>query len=828
MRMSENTVFVDVILPLYVPKAYTYRVPTGWEKYCMPGLRVVVQFGKTKLCTGVIQRVHHTPPQQYQAKYLENILDESPVVTPQQFSLWNWMVQYYMCYPGEVFNVALPGNLKLNSETKFYLNPEIEFDKTELSDNEFILIEALEAKPGLSVLEIADLLKIKNVQPFLKKLVDKKIITSEEEIKFRYKPKWEIYVYLNPLYATDEKLNHLLNTLEKRAAKQVDALMAYLTLCKAEKEKGFGKIKKSDLLHLLQENEGGIAALVKKDILVSEKIRIDRQQLFDGKTDLPKTLNQWQQNALAAIQDSFEQHEISLLHGVTASGKTEIYFELIKQIIAQNKQVLFLLPEIAITAQMVNRLQRTFGDVVGVYHSRFNPNERVEVWMNTLSGAEKGHKIIIGARSAVFLPFNDLGLIIVDEEHEQSYKQQHPSPKYNARDVAIVLAKQFNCKVLLGSATPSVETYSNAINHKYGYIPLRQKFAGEHNTSITTIDLKEERKKKSLREDFSPVLIEAMEKTLANREQVIVFQNRRGYTPLWVCDDCGWVPECTNCNVSLTYHKFTHQLICHYCNTKYAPQNRCNACGSHKLRMVGLGTEKIEETLQLFFPTAKIGRMDLDTTRSKNSYKQIIDSFEEGHTDILVGTQMVTKGLDFSNVGLVAIPYADAILRYPEFRAFEKAFQLLTQVSGRTGRKNNPGKVIIQTNDVNHPVLSLVRQHDFDQFYQIEIPERKRYFYPPFSRLIKLELSHKEEDRVGKAALYLAQVLAEKLGKRLLGPERPLVNRIMNQYIENILIKLEKTEDFVEYKKFIAHSIDEFRMFSDYKNVRVNIDVDPL
>ncbi|HLP12242.1 MAG TPA: primosomal protein N' [Flavobacteriales bacterium] len=825
--MSEQTLFADVILPLYVPKTYTYRVPSGWEQYVAEGQRVVVQFGKTKLYTGLLKKVHTTPPQHYQAKYLENILDEKPIVTAHQLELWDWVVNYYMCYPGEVFNVALPGNLKLNSETKFFLNPEIELSDAGFNDNEQLLIDALEAKPGMTVIEIGELLKIKNVQPFLKKLVEKKLITSEEEIKFRYKPKVESYLQLNSIYATDEKLNELLTLLEKRAPKQVDALMAYLKVCQAEKGK-FLSVKKENVAHLLSENDGGITALVKKEILLLDKRRVERNRGFTGKVNEFNQLNALQETALDEIKTAFEQHSITLLHGVTASGKTEVYFRLIKETIDKGQQVLFLLPEIAITAQMVDRLNNVFGNVVGVYHSRFNPNERVEVWMKTLAGPANGYKIIIGARSAVYLPFVNLGLVIVDEEHEQSFKQQQPSPRYNGRDVAIVLARQFNAKVLLGSATPSVETYSNAVNNKYGYVTMKKRFSDGDLSIIQMIDLKEERKKKTLHEDFSPQLIDAIAKTLADRQQVIVFQNRRGYTPLWICDDCGWVPECTNCNVSLTYHKYTHQLVCHYCNAKYAPNARCNSCGSNKLRMVGLGTEKIEESLKLFFPEAKVGRMDLDTTRSKDSYRQIIDEFEAGRMDILVGTQMITKGLDFSNVSLVAIPYADSILRFPEFRAFEKAFQLFTQVSGRAGRKGNKGKVIIQTNDPHHPVLELVKKHDFSTFYEGELPERKKYFYPPYSRIIEIELSHKDEDHLAKASKYLANILRDKLGKRLMGPEKPIVNRVMNMYLENIIIKIEKTEEFVEFKKFIAHTIDEFRAFSDYKNTRVIIDVDPL
>lgn len=824
--MSEKTLFADIILPLYVPKTYTYRIPTGWENQCLIGQRVVVQFGKTKLYTGIIQAIHSDPPKHYTAKYLENILDREPIVTTNQLKLWEWMANYYMCYPGEIFQVALPGNLKLSSETKFFIHPESAIDQSELNDHEFSLIEMLGLTPGLTIQEIGERLKLKAPQPFLKKLVDRKFITSEEEIQSRYKPKTETLILLHPDYQSEKKLQDTLTALEKRAPKQVDVLMAWLRCGMSEKNE-YHPVNKQEILALLPESDAALNALIKKDILVAEKMKIDRHTNYDGPTEGLSTLNEGQQRAFERIQHELEKHEICLLHGVTASGKTEIYFKFIENIIQQGKQVLFLLPEIAITTQMVQRLQKAFGDVVGVYHSRFSPNERVDCWMKTLRGNNNGYKIILGARSAVFLPFQELGLVIVDEEHEQSYKQQSPSPRYNGRDVAIVLAKQFKCKLLLGSATPSVESYSNAINDKYGYVQIRQRYADAGFPEIITVDLKTERKKKTLREDFSDFLLQEIEQTIHRGEQVIIFQNRRGYTSFWICDACGWIPQCTNCNVSLTYHKNTHQLICHYCNSHYAPHSRCNACGSNKLRMVGMGTEKIEETIQLMIPDAKPARMDLDTTRSKNSYRKIIDDFEEGKINVLVGTQMVTKGLDFSRVGLVAIPFADSILHFPEFRAYERAYQLFTQVAGRAGRKKHKGKVIIQTNDEQHMVLQLVKQHDFESFYTYELNERKKYFYPPYSRIIQLEISHKDEQVAHEAAAELGKALKSKLKKRILGPERPLVNRVRNLYLEQIIIKLEKSDKFNENKQFIAHTIDNFRMFSDYKSVRVIIDVDP-
>lgn len=825
--MSKTTLFADIILPLFLPKAYTYRVPSGWEEDCAVGKRVVVQLGKAKLYTGIISSLHHQPPEHYQAKYLEAILDEHPIVTKEQLALWEWMKEYYMCYPGEIFNVALPGNLKLNSETKFYPHPELEEYQNDLTDKEVKILELLTLNPGMSIQEISTSLEVKSVQGFLKKMVDKKLITSEEEIKNRYKPKLETVFHLNEIYQDNAKLNDLLNVLEKRSPKQVDVLMLFLKLS-LQNDNKFKAIRKFEILQQFPQAEHPLIALEKKQVLVAEKIEVDRlnaeQHAFTGL----KELNVSQNKKLEEIHESFKKHDISLLHGVTASGKTEIYFHLIEEQLLKGKQVLFLMPEIAITTQMVKRLQKAFGNVVGVYHSRFNPNERIEVWKKTLAGPDKGFKIIIGARSAVFLPFRNLGLVIVDEEHETSYKQQQPSPRYNGRDVAIVLAHLFGAKTLLGSATPSIESFSNAKNDKYGYIELKERYSNTGFPEIVTVDLKEERKHKRLKEEFSELLLEEIGKVLDRKKQIIIFQNRRGYTPLWMCNDCSWTAQCNHCNVNLTYHKKTHQLICHYCNTHYVPESRCRACGSNNVRMLGLGTEKIEETLELFFPNAKTGRMDLDTTRSKNAYRKIIDDFENGHIDILIGTQMVTKGLDFSNVSLVAIPSADSILHFPEFRAHEKAFQMFTQVTGRAGRKHEAGKVIIQTNDVKHPVLEFIKAHDFEHFYTRELIERKKFFYPPYSRLIYIELSHVHEQTVDQAAHELAQTLKTKLQKRLLGPEKPLINKINNKFLMCMTIKLEKTHSFNDMKHFIAQSIDDFRMFSHFKAVRIIVDVDPL
>ena len=825
--MQKPTLFVDVILPLYVPKMYTYRVPMIQEGNCEKGKRVVVQFGKTKLYTGVIYSVHEIPPREYEAKYIEYVLDESPIITDLQFKLWEWMAEYYMCYPGEIFNVALPGNLKLNSETKFYTHPFLEEFTAEIDEKELKVLDALSINQGLTLNEISKNLEIKNAQLLLKKMVERKLITSEEEVKQLYKPKTEVVLNLNSVYTDEKKLNALLNQLEKRAAKQVDVMMCFLKQSLKETGKHCA-VRREIIKKEIEDSDAAITALVKKQILISEKIETDRiKENIQSITGLKKlSLNQ--QSKFEEIKTNFTKHEICLLHGVTASGKTEIYFHLIEEQLKKNKKVLFLMPEIAITTQMVKRLQKAFGNVVGVYHSRFNPNERVEVWMKTLSEREDSYKIIIGARSAVFLPFNNLGLVIVDEEHENSYKQQNPAPRYNGRDTAIVLASLAGAKTLLGSATPAVETYSNARQKKYGYVVLRDRFAESKFPEVRLIDIKLARKEKKLKEDFSHDLLDAVAKTLERKKQIILFQNRRGYTPLWMCNDCAWIAQCNHCSVNLTYHKHTHQLICHYCNTRYTPESRCKACGSNNVKMLGLGTEKIEESLQLFFPDAKIARMDLDTTRSKHGYRNIIENFEEGKTDILIGTQMVTKGLDFGNVELVVIPGADSILHYPEFRAHEKAYQLFTQVSGRAGRTDNAGKVLIQTNDIQNKVLELIKQHDFDLFYEIELRERKKFFYPPYSRIIHLQLSHTNKETCETAANELAKTLKKEIKQRLLGPERPLINKINNQYLMNMTIKLEKSQEFGEMKKFIAHSLSDFKMFSDFKAVRVIVDVDPV
>ncbi|MDQ3191002.1 MAG: primosomal protein N' [Bacteroidota bacterium] len=839
----QETLFVDVVLPLPVPRLYTYRIPFDCNGQIKVGIRVVVQFGKKKLYTALIRKIHNSPPKEYEAKYIEQILDNEPIVNEKQFVFWDWIASYYMCNIGEVMNAALPGGLKISSETKIILNPSFGDDYTSLNDKEFLVVEALELNQVLTMDEISRIIDQKTVYPVIRSLLDKSAVIVEEEMKEKYKPKLETYVRLSEQSAGDEFLKELFDKLEKKAPRQLDVMMAVISLTRSiGLEKG---VKKAEILKKVEGAEGAISALAKKGILeIFSKIT---GRLEDGgaMSGYSKKLNEFQQKAYNDIVEQFVEKDVVLLHGVTSSGKTEIYIKLIEKTIAEGKQVLYLLPEIALTAQIINRLRNILGDQVGIYHSKYNENERVEVWQKLIANKENigstsdegdsedkettsPYTVVLGARSALFLPFDNLGLIIVDEEHETSFKQHEPAPRYHARDAAIVLGNFHKADVLLGSATPSIETYYNSQNGKYGYVELSKRFGGVQMPEILVADIKEANRKKLMKSHYSPMLLENITLALENKEQVILFQNRRGFAPQLNCNMCGWAPQCTRCDVSLTYHKNFNQLKCHYCGYAQRPSRTCNACGSADVKFKGFGTEKIEDELIAFFPNAKIGRMDLDTTRGKNSYKQIISDFEEHKIDILVGTQMVTKGLDFDNVGLVGILSADSMLQFPDFRANERSFQLMAQVSGRAGRKKKRGKVIIQAYNPEHPIIKNVIANDYLSMYIWEMMERKNFFYPPFHRLIGFTLKHKDVDVLNEAAGYFGDLLKQKLGNRVLGPEFPLVARIRNLYNKKILIKIEKEASIGAVKKQIQEMQAVFMQNDNFKSVRIIADIDPL
>lgn len=822
---SRKTCFVDVVLPLAVDRLFTYRVPFELNDYIQKGVRVVVPFGKTKFQTGIILDIHENPPKDYQVKYIESVLDEAPIVVGKQVKFWHWLAEYYMCTMGEVMNAALPGNFKLGSETKVALHPEFDRDTVVLSDEEFLLVEALSIQETLDLTEVSSILDKKNVHPFIKKLIDKRIVVSVEELKWKYTPKFATFLTLGDDYLQEQALQKLLDELQnkERSVKQFEALMLFLQ----QYSKSNPFVAKS-LLIQAGATESSLKSLEKKGVLVFESIEISRLKSSGLEETAKKELSEAQQIALNEIKTAFETKDVCLLHGVTGSGKTEIYVELISEQIKLGKQVLFLLPEIALTTQLIDRLSYYFGDLVGVYHSKFNQNERVEIWNAVLNNEPNRFRIVVGARSAVFLPFTNLGLIIVDEEHESSYKQHDPAPRYHGRDAAIVLGVFHKAPILLGSATPAMETYYNAEQGKYALIELNTRFGGVQMPEILIADLAEERKSQKTAGVFSNFLIDEMRKTLDLGEQVILFQNRRGYTPYWMCEICHWTPSCKSCDVTLTYHKTTNTLKCHYCGYGTPPMGSCSNCGSNKIRMVGYGTERIEDELSLLLPKARIARLDLDSTRAKDAYAKVLDSFAQKEIDILVGTQMITKGLDFDHVSLVGILDADHILRYPDFRSFERGFQLMTQVAGRAGRKSKRGKVIIQTGQPDQWIIQRVIQNDFVGMYRQELLERRNFSYPPFTKMIQFTLKHKDANHIDGSAAQLAAALSAVFGSRVIGPEFPLVRRVQNLYIKVIRIKIERSYSQKQIKEKIKEILDTFFADAQNKSVRVTIDVDVM
>ena len=817
---DRETLFVEVILPLAISKNYTYRVPFQLNDAVAVGKRVVVQFGKSKLYTAIIASIGNQAPEKYEAKYLLDILDDRPVVTRRQLQFWQWLADYYLCNMGEVMNAALPSALKLASETKIELNKDFQVDKTTLHDKEFLITEALEIQNELTVGDIVKLLGQKTVMPILKSMFEKNIINISEEVSERYKPRKKTFLTMNPVYNDPDNLRELFPILEKRAPKQADALLAYIKLARTQKT-----ISKNELIEESGAGDASIRSLIEKEIFIAEERNVSRLYFDEDEFSDNFQLSDSQGEVLNDIKHQFNEKDVVLLHGVTSSGKTQLYIRLIEEIINSGKQVLYLLPEIALTTHIIERLRQYFGSSIGVYHSRFNDNERVEVWQKVLNHE---YKVILGARSSVFLPFADLGMIIVDEEHETSYKQFDPAPRYNARDAAIYLANTYHGKVLLGSATPSFESYYNARMHKYGFAELAERFGGVELPKTEVVSITEELKKKTMQSHFTSVLMEDIQTALTNKEQVILFQNRRGYAPLLMCKVCAYTPKCINCDVSLTFHKSSGKLHCHYCGYKEEAPSICPACGSTHLEYKGFGTEKVEDELSVLLPEARIARMDLDTTRSRNSLQNILNDLEEKKIDILVGTQMVAKGLDFSDVTVIGIINADSLLKYPDYHANERSFQMLAQVSGRAGRRGKQGKVVIQTYDPNHRVIKQVIENDYKDLYFTEMEERKSFKYPPFYRIINLDIKHKSQDILYNQAEYLATELRKNFGDRVIGPEYPLISRIRNYYIKSIMLKFERdVESINRAKGIIKDVITQFQTTKLSKGSVVQADVDP-
>lgn len=811
--------FVEVILPLALNKTFTYQISETEFQFIQPGMRIAVPFGKNKIFTALSIDTHEHPPTLYEAKEIHQILDEVPIVNSFQIKHWQWIASYYMSSIGEVYKAALPSGFLLESETIISLKSNESINEAELSDDEFLVFEALQHQSSIKVNDVVEILNKKNIFPLLQKLLNKNIIQLQEEIHEQYKPKLVRFIKLHPNYTDHEALNVLLQSL--KAERQKVLILGFFQLSATDKK----PISAKQLLDFTKVDSSVLKKLVEKEIFEEYHLVQDRTDFSPDVVEKSITLSEIQQKAFDEIKQQFHSNEVCLLHGVTSSGKTEIYSQLIWEYIEAGKQILFLLPEIALTTQLVARLRRFFGNKVAVFHSKYSNNERVEVWNQVLQNSPKA-QVVIGARSAMFLPFSDLGLVIVDEEHEPNFKQTDPAPRYHARDAVTVLAKFHQSKVLLGSATPSLETYYNVQNKKYGLVELFQRYNNAPLPEVVLVDLKDKYFRKQMNGHFSDTLIEEISASLSLGEQVILFQNRRGYAPLLECMTCGHVPQCPNCDVSLTYHKFKNQLRCHYCGHSIAKPTNCHQCSSVDLTTKGFGTEQIELELASLFPNKKIQRMDQDTTRGKFGYDKIIDKFQNREVDILVGTQMLAKGLDFDNVSLVGILNADNMLYFPDFRAFERSYQMMAQVSGRAGRSDKKGKVVIQTYNPNHNTIQQVTHNNYVGMFKEQIYERQIFNYPPYYRLIKITLKHKDFEKVKESAMWLYQVLSQNMKIPVLGPEEPMINRIRNEYLRTILIKIPENVSQADTKKTIQKILNSFDVIPQYRSVKRTVNVD--
>ncbi len=814
--------YCEVIIPLALPTTYTWAIPQHLQTAIKIGIRVEVQL-RNKKYAGIVKSITQQKPEAFTPKELLNVLDDEPLVYQNQLIFWQWLAQYYMCSEGEVMQAAIPSNLKLSSESILIWNEETDYDLndgSDLNDEEFIVAQALEVKKELRLSEVQQLLDSSHVYPIIKKLIDKQICYVWEELKDKYKSKTETYIVLQPAFNNDVALSELINNFGK-APKQMELLLAYLHLIKTE-----GEVTQATLLKKSNATAAQLKGLIEKGILLAEKRATDRLKTLPKDITINFSLSQAQQVSYQAIITSLTDKNVCLLHGVTASGKTQIYVKLIEQYMQQGKQVLYMLPEIALTSQIIRRLQVHFGGNIAIYHSKFNPNERVEIWNKVKNGEIK---VVLGARSSLLLPFQNLGLIVVDEEHDASYKQQDPAPRYHARDAAIYYASIFNAKVVLGSATPSIESYYNCEQHKYGLVTLTERFGNVDLPTIELVDLKKIPSKDKSKIALSPQMVAAIELSLSQQKQVILFQNRRGYSPYMICNNCGWIPQCQHCDVTLTYHKAKNKLSCHYCGTTYPVLHTCAACGSNNFIQKNFGTEKLEELVAEQFTNARVARMDYDTVKGKNDHDNLIKLFEQRRIDILVGTQMVVKGLDFEHVNLVGIIDGDGILNFTDFRVNERAFQLMEQVSGRAGRKDGKGNVLIQVSNVQHPVLHFVKAHNYLELYEFELHARKAYQYPPFYRIIQLIVKHKDSYVAEETANIILKGLQVNFRSFLNGPAQPPVDRIRNQYLWEILIKLPKDASIInQCKREIQQQIAIIKSEKRYSSVSIVIDVDPV
>jgi primosomal protein N' (replication factor Y) len=823
--MAIQDVYADIILPLAAAGIYTYRVPQGMKENIMPGMRVIVPFGSRKFYSGIVRKLHQSPPDGFKIRDIESILDHFPIVNPYQFEFWEWISEYYLCTPGEVMKAALPSGLKPESSTRFYL-VKIPGKDILLSAEENRILTALSNEKGINLKDLQIHTDIKHPEKWINLLIQKGFISSEEQISEKYQPKTEMYICPGQEFRNERKMNGLPDSLN-RAPKQFNFLKIYLRELELLDDKSTG-ISRKAVRNFPGFSENILRSLLNKKILAVNKKEVSRLDSRGIVLSEPRVMTSLQQDVLAGIRRSFSEGKVVLLHGITSSGKTEIYFHLIRDQIKQGKQVLYLLPEIVLTAQIVRRLRSVFGNQAGIYHSRYSDAERVETWYNLVRNPEDHTiRIILGARSAIFLPFSNLGLIIVDEEHENTYKQAEPAPRYHARDAAIVLASIHHASVVLGTATPSFESYYNALTGKYKLVKLNERYSKIELPEIKVVNIREQYRKKLMKSHFSDYLLEELNRTLEKKQQAILFQNRRGFSPYLECQSCGWIPHCTKCDVSLVYHKQKNRLICHYCGFSLKTPDECTECHEPTLRTRGFGTEKIVEELNIFFPEINVIRFDLDTAHSKKQYEKIILDFEERKTDVLVGTQIISKGLDFDNVGLVGILNADNLLNYPDFRAYERSYQLLSQVAGRAGRKHQRGIVIIQTSDPENVVIRNVITQDFNSFYEVQMSERKIFNYPPYYRLVSISMKYRSFDILNEIAGIIAGELAKIPELHVLGPQQPVIGKIKNWHIQNILVKLPRKGYLNLYKEKIKNIIHHYSLYNKFKGIQFFLDVDP-
>ena len=812
--------YAQIVLPLNLKGSFTYKVPEELTPMIQPGMRVLVPFGGKKIYTGIVFELHDNAPESFVAKEVISILDDKPILPKEQISFWNWLSEYYLCGLGEIYRFAFPSSLKLESETYLKLKPNITVDFENLDVNEMYLIQALEVRQLINLTDIEAFIPKKEIIKTINSLIDLQYIEIDEKIAEKYKAKEVAYVKISDVVLGNQNLTDILLKLNK-APKQKDLFLAIL---EKQTEHPDVAIKKSELFEDGYFGSSHFKALADKGLVEEYHMQKDRIESYDGEIEELEELSELQKEAKTEIDEAFEEGKNVLLHGVTSSGKTHIYLEKIEECIQEGKNVLFLLPEISLTKQITQRLEKKYGRQLGFYHQKLTDFERVEVWRKI---RQNDIKILIGTRNALFLPFQDLGLVIVDEEHDSAYRPREASPYFNAKDAAMVLGNLYGAGVILGSATPSVESYYNARKDKIKYVFLNERFGNVNLPEYELINFKEAQESKKVSGNFSLHLIDEIKKTLDEKNQVIVLHNRRGYANVVECETCGYVNYCSNCDVVMTYHKAANEMKCHYCGQRASKPRTCPKCHSENLNERGVGVEQIHEEVSKIFPDSEVDRMDVDSMRKKFAYEKLYEKIEEGETDIVVGTQMISKGLDFDHIELVAIPKTDSLLYVQDFRAEERAYQLITQVSGRAGRVSGKGKILIQTYNPEHSVFQLIKMNNPAKIYKYILTERQKFHYPPFTKLIMIELKHRKEDKVNRASQFLGSVLRKYLPEEcVLGPERAQIARLNNLYQFQIMLKLPRGKKYDEFKKMVLLSLNEFDEITAYQSIKKDIFVD--